>query len=59
VVPPAFFAAPEFPFGVVELANFVEAPFELVVVADEPFTLGVEDFAVDPVCAFAFVVFGP
>ncbi|RPH54696.1 MAG: hypothetical protein EHM89_18215, partial [Acidobacteria bacterium] len=36
---PLVFAAAEFPFGVVDFANFVDAPFELVVVAaDEPFT---------------------
>jgi hypothetical protein len=60
VTPPFVFADAEFPFGVVDFANFVVAPFEVVVlgVVDEPFAFVVEAFtaAADPL---AVVALGP
>jgi hypothetical protein len=61
VAPPFVFADAEFPFGVVDFADFVVAPVEVVVVfgvADELFPFVVEAFtgAADPV---AVVALGP
>jgi hypothetical protein len=60
VAPPFVFADAEFPFGVVDFADFVVAPVEVVVlgVADELFPLVVWAFtaAADPV---AVVALGP